>query len=114
MLDNPFSEEIFPNIQSKPPLVQLEAVSSCPVTCYLGEETDPHLPTTSFQVAVESSKVSPEPPPLQAEQPQFPQLLLIRLVLQTLPQLRCPSLDTLQPLLSHKTPKLWSPFTGCD
>ena len=39
MLDNPFSEEIFPNIQSKPPLVQLEAVSSCPITCYLGKET---------------------------------------------------------------------------
>ncbi|KAK4816514.1 hypothetical protein QYF61_017614 [Mycteria americana] len=43
-------EEKFPNIQSKPPLVQLEAISSCPVTCYLGEETDPHLSTTSFQL----------------------------------------------------------------
>ncbi|KAK4815582.1 hypothetical protein QYF61_004797 [Mycteria americana] len=82
MLDNPFSEEKFPNIQSKPPLAQLEAISSCPITCYLGEETDPHLATTSFQ----------------AKQPQFPQPLLIRLVLQTLHQLRCPSLDTLQHL----------------
>ena len=42
MLDNPFSEEIFPNIQSKPPLAQLEAVSSRPTTCYLGKETDTH------------------------------------------------------------------------
>ncbi|KAK4828799.1 hypothetical protein QYF61_000856 [Mycteria americana] len=50
MLDNPFSEEKFPNIQSKPPLAQLEAISSCPITCYLGEETDPHLSTTSFQL----------------------------------------------------------------
>ncbi|KAK4829130.1 hypothetical protein QYF61_002209 [Mycteria americana] len=33
-----------------------------------------------------------------AKQPQFPQLLLIRLLLQTLHQLRCPSLDTLQHL----------------
>ncbi|KAK4826774.1 hypothetical protein QYF61_011401 [Mycteria americana] len=82
MLDNPLGEEKFPNIQSKPPLAQLEAISSCPITCYLGEETDPHLSTTSFQ----------------AKQPQFPQLLLIRLVLQTLHQLRCPSLDTLQHL----------------
>ncbi|KAK4817687.1 hypothetical protein QYF61_025779 [Mycteria americana] len=82
MLDNPFSEVKFPNIQSKPPLVQLEAISSCPITCYLGEETDPHLSTASFQ----------------AKQPQVPQPLLIRLVLQTLPQLHCPSLDTLQPL----------------
>ncbi|KAK4817542.1 hypothetical protein QYF61_019460 [Mycteria americana] len=32
----------------------------------------------------------------EAKQPQFPQPLLIRLVLQTLHQLRCPSLDTLQ------------------
>ncbi|KAK4828479.1 LOW QUALITY PROTEIN: hypothetical protein QYF61_026704 [Mycteria americana] len=83
----PFSEDIFPNIQSKPPLAQLEAISSCPITCYLGEQTDTHLTTTSFQVAVESNKVSPQPPFLQAKQPQFPQLLLIRL---TLHQLRCP------------------------
>ncbi|KAK4817401.1 LOW QUALITY PROTEIN: hypothetical protein QYF61_013271 [Mycteria americana] len=33
-----------------------------------------------------------------AKQPQLPQPLLIRLVLQTLHQLRCPSLDTLQHL----------------
>ncbi|KAK4824093.1 LOW QUALITY PROTEIN: hypothetical protein QYF61_010604, partial [Mycteria americana] len=98
MLDNPLGEVKFPNIQSKPPLAQLEAISSCPITCYLGEETDPHLSTTSFQVVVESDKVSPQPPFLQAKQPQFPQPLLIRLVLQTLHQLRCPSLDTLQHL----------------
>ncbi|KAK4811045.1 hypothetical protein QYF61_015749 [Mycteria americana] len=82
MLDHPFSKEIFPNIQSKPPLAQLEAISSRPITCYLGEETDPHLSTTSFQ----------------AKQPQFPQPLLIGLLLQTLHQPRCPSLDMLQHL----------------
>ena len=71
MLDNPFGEEIFTNIQSKPPLVQLEAVSSHPIASYLIEETDPHLATPSFQVVVESDKVSPQPPLLQAEQPQF-------------------------------------------
>ncbi|KAK4818686.1 hypothetical protein QYF61_017907 [Mycteria americana] len=76
MLHNTFGEEIFPNIQSKPPLAQLEAISSL----------------------VESDEVSPQPPFLQAEQPQVPQPLPISLVLQTLPQLRCPSLDTLQPL----------------
>ncbi|KAK4827827.1 hypothetical protein QYF61_021911 [Mycteria americana] len=113
MLDNPFSEVEFPNIQSKPPLVQLEAISSCPITCYLGEETDPHLSTTSFQVVVESDKVSPQPPFLQAKQPQFPQPPLIRLVLQTLHQLRCPSLDTLQHLnvpLVVRGPKLNTVF----
>ncbi|KAK4816020.1 hypothetical protein QYF61_011010 [Mycteria americana] len=98
MLDNPLGEEKFPNIQSKPPLAQLEAISSRPITCYLGEETDPHLSTTSFQAVVESNKVSPQPPFLQAKQSQLPQPLLIRLVLQTLHQLRCPSLDSLQPL----------------
>ncbi|KAK4815879.1 hypothetical protein QYF61_009930 [Mycteria americana] len=98
MLDNPLGEEKFPNIQSKPPLAQLEAISSCPITCYLGEETDPYLSTTSFQVVEESDKVSPQPPFLQAKQSQLPQPLLIRLLLQTLHQLRCPSLDTLQHL----------------
>ncbi|KAK4820460.1 hypothetical protein QYF61_027037 [Mycteria americana] len=48
---------------------------------YLGEETNTHLSTASFQVVVESNKVSPEPPFLQAKQPQFPQPLLIRLLL---------------------------------
>ncbi|KAK4815153.1 hypothetical protein QYF61_017594 [Mycteria americana] len=88
VLDNPLSEEKFPKIQSKPPLAQLEAIS----------RDRPHLSTASFQAAVESDEVSPQPPFLQAEQPQVPQPLPISLVLQTLPQLRCPSLDTLQPL----------------
>ncbi|KAK4825193.1 hypothetical protein QYF61_025121 [Mycteria americana] len=97
-LDGCSIKEIFPNIQSKPPLAQLEAISSRPIAFYLGEETDPHLSTASFQAVVESDKVSPQPPFLQAKQPQVPQPLLIRLVLQTLHQLRCPSLDTLQHL----------------
>ena len=58
MLDNPFSEDIFPDIQSKLPLAQFKAVSSHPITCYLGEDTDTQLATTSFQVVVESDKVS--------------------------------------------------------
>ncbi|KAK4827930.1 hypothetical protein QYF61_022378 [Mycteria americana] len=44
-----------------------------------------------------------------AKQPQLPQPLLIRLLLQTLHQLRCPSLDTLQHLnvsLVVRGPKL--------
>ena len=81
MLDNPFGEEIFPDVQSKPPLVQLEAVSFHPITSYLIEETSTHLATPSFQVVVESDKVSPQPPFLQTKQPQFPQPLLISLVL---------------------------------
>ncbi|KAK4827249.1 hypothetical protein QYF61_015696 [Mycteria americana] len=97
----------------KPPLAQLEAISSRPIARFLGEETDTHLATASFQGVVESNKVSPQPPFLQAKQPQFPQPLLTGLVLQTLHQLRCPSLDTLQPLnvsLVVRGPKLNTGF----
>jgi len=79
--DKPFSEEIFPNIQSKPPPEQLEAISSYPITCYLEEETNTCHTTTSFQVVVESDKVSPQLPLLQTQQPQFFEPLLLRLVL---------------------------------
>lgn len=43
MSDNLFHEERFANIQPKPPPVQLEADPSCPITCYLGGKTNPHL-----------------------------------------------------------------------
>lgn len=53
--DHTFSKENFPNIQSKPLLVQPGAISHCPVSCYL-EEADPHLDTTtSFGVVLKSS-----------------------------------------------------------
>jgi len=39
--------------------MQLEAVSSCPIASYLAEEANTRLTTTSFQVIVESDKVSP-------------------------------------------------------
>ena len=80
MPDNPFSEEIFPDIRSKPSLAHLEAVFSYPVTSFLGEEIDTHLTTISFEMVVESNKVSPQPGFLQAKQPQFPQLLLVGVV----------------------------------
>ena len=90
-------KDIFPNIQSKPPLTQLEAIAFRPITSYLAEETNPRLTTASFQAVVESDKVPPQPL-LQTEQSQFLQPLLIRLVLQTLHQPCCSSLDRLQPL----------------
>ena len=95
MLGNPFGEEIFPDVQSKPPLVQLETIFSCPTICNLGKETNNHLTTTSFQVLVETGKVSPL---LQAEQPQVSQQPLVRQILKTCHQLHCSSLDTLQHL----------------
>lgn len=49
MLDNPCSEEVFPNVQSKPPLALLEDVSSYLIACYLGKKMDLHLTTASFK-----------------------------------------------------------------
>ena len=96
--------------------MQLEAISSCLVTNYLGEETNAPLTTTSFQVALESNKVSPQPSFLQTKQSQLPQLLLVRLVLWNLHQHHCSSLDTLQhctcsegPKTEHSTPGVTSP-----
>ena len=43
MLDNPFGEEIITNIQSKPPLAQLKAISSCPIALLRGRR-DQHPP----------------------------------------------------------------------
>ena len=57
--DHSFSREIFPNIRFNPSLKQLEAIASHPVTSYLGEETNVHLTTISFQVVVESAIRSP-------------------------------------------------------
>jgi len=81
MSDHSFVMEIFPNNQSKPPVMQLEAIASRPIASYLGEETNTCLTTTSFQVVVESNKIPPQPPLLQTKQCQFLQPLLLKLVL---------------------------------
>ena len=109
MSEHSFSNEIFPDIQSKPPLTQLEAIASHAFASYLGEVINMCLTTASFQVVVESNKVPPQPSLLQTKQSQFLQQLLIRLVLQTLHQPHCPSLDTLwhlSVLLVVRVPKL--------
>ena len=93
---------MFPNIQLESLLAQLffffllHYLLSC--HCYLGEDTNSHLTTTSFQAVVAANEVSPEPPLLQTKQSQLPQLMPIRLVLQIPHQLFCPCLGTLQDL----------------
>lgn len=37
------------NVQSKPPMVQLKAIFSCIINCYLREDNDPHLSVASFR-----------------------------------------------------------------
>lgn len=49
MSDNRLGEEVFPNIQCKPFLLQLEAFSSHSATCYMGEVADLQPTTTSFR-----------------------------------------------------------------
>ena len=49
-------------------------------------------------VKVEGNKISPESGLLKTESPQLPQLVPVRLVLQTPHQLHCPSLGMLQGL----------------
>jgi len=61
--DHSFGEQVFPNIQTEPPLVYLEAIPFRPISCHLGEEANPHLATTSFMAVVKIDQVTPEPPP---------------------------------------------------
>jgi len=56
--DHSFEEEIFPNIQPEPLLVQLEATPSSSFASYTGKEADPHHTTTSFQGVIKNYKVS--------------------------------------------------------
>ena len=97
-----FREVVFPNVQPEPPLLQLEAIPSSPITSCTREESNPQLTTTSLQVVIESNKVSPEPSLFQTEQSQLLQPLLIRPVLQTPHQLCRPSLNTLPSLSLQK------------
>lgn len=111
MPDYSFSKEFFSNIQSKCPLAWLKAVFLCSVACYVWEETNPHLAATSFQVAVESDKVTPKPPFLQAEDPWFLQPFHIRTVLQTLLNFTAPSVVR-GPKLKRGF-ELWAPCQSC-
>nr|XP_054483765.1 uncharacterized protein LOC129117232 [Agelaius phoeniceus]XP_054483773.1 uncharacterized protein LOC129117232 [Agelaius phoeniceus] len=97
------------------PVTHLEAVSSGSVSCCLEKETNPHLATATFQGVVESDKVTPESPFLQAKHPQLPQLFLTGSVFQAPHQPRCPPLDVLQCL--NVLPKLrgqnWTQHSRC-
>lgn len=97
MLDCPFCEEIVTDVQSKPTLVQVEAVGLLPISCHLQKGTDSLLAAAYLQVVVEGNVVCPQPP-LQTKQPQFPQLLLIRLVFSPFASFSCSALYMLKHL----------------
>lgn len=79
MLSHPFSGKILSDVQFEPPLAQLVAISSGPLTGCLGEEVDLHLSATSFQIILESGKVTPQPPFSQTKHLQLLQPHLKRL-----------------------------------
>ena len=98
---------LFQRKEGQPKSSQLEAIPSSHIASYAGEEANSHFATTSFQVVLESNRVSLETL-LHSKQYQFPWPLLIRLVLQAPHQLHC-SLDMLQGLnilLVLRGPKL--------
>lgn len=104
MHDNPSCVEIFPSIQSKSLLVILEDISSCLVTCHLGEEPNPYLAAPSCQGGVESNRAHLSLL-FSGWASQLPQLLIIRLMIQTLPQLFSGSAAAPQCLPFHAGPK---------
>lgn len=57
MFHNPFNKEIFPDIQPKPSLVQLEAISSYLTVCCIGNEIDCCLAATTSKITAKSDKV---------------------------------------------------------
>ena len=68
---------MLPNTLAELLQAQLKAITPHTIS-YLKEKADPYLTTTSFQGAIRS-----EFPLLQTEQPQSPQPLPVRRVLQT-------------------------------
>ncbi|NWS99530.1 KSR2 Kinase, partial [Mionectes macconnelli] len=103
-LNNPFHEGIFPDIQPKPPLLQLPLLLSL-VSWKQNLALPVWLPPPVRQL--QSQKVPPEPPFLQAEPPQLPQLLLL---LQPLPQLHslpCTCSSPSVSFLSHGHGSRW-------
>ena len=95
MTDHPLSEEPFPNVQPELPLVQLRAISSCPIAAHQSEISTSSS-TARLEEVVDCNEVTPQPSLLQAEQTKGPHLLLLSLALETLHYLGHPALDTLQ------------------
>lgn len=77
MPKQPVCQEILPDTECKPPLENLEAVASNPLTCHLRVA---RLATTPFQVVAESDEVSPSAFFSADETTPVPQPLLIGLV----------------------------------
>lgn len=107
MFDHPHSKGIFPNIESKPPLAQLCAVSSCPIIGHQGEEISISISASPPQEVVERKQITSWPPFLQTRQPKCPQHLLTGHAFQPFDQFCYPFLDALKYI--NILFLLWSP-----
>lgn len=58
MFDHPHDKEIFPNVQSEPPLTQVSAIPCHTIICYQGEEVGTPFSISSPQEVLESNEVS--------------------------------------------------------
>ena len=72
MFDHPLDTEKLPNVQSKPPLMQLSIIPTCPITGSHGEEISISLSPSPPQEAAGSNEVAPQRPFVQTRQAQSP------------------------------------------
>ena len=75
--DHPHSNEIFPEVQSEPPLVRLCVIPSCSILSYQGEEIRTSVSVSPLREVVWSNEAASWPPCLQAQIRKCPQPLLI-------------------------------------
>lgn len=75
MLDHALCEEILPKSPIETSPGATGAIPLHLISCHLRKEANTLLAASSFQVVVESSKVSPQPAVLQTSQPQVPLVL---------------------------------------
>ncbi|KAK4827362.1 hypothetical protein QYF61_017287 [Mycteria americana] len=112
-LPRPAGHAAFDAAQDTTGLLGCERALSAHVQLFIHQDPQVLPHRAALDHTIPQPVLKPRIAPAQAKQPQFPQPILIRLVLQTLHQLRCPSLDTLQPLnvsLVVRGPKLNTVF----
>lgn len=68
----PLVKKFFPNSQPKPPLLNPEVISTCLISCFLGDDTNPHV-SNFLSGSCRRVRNHPEPSFLHTKPPQFPQ-----------------------------------------
>ena len=89
VFDHPLSKEMLPNVQSKPPLVQLWTIPTRPIAGYQREGIGISLSTSPPHKPIESSEAAPQPHMLQTRQAPSSRLFLTGPGFQPFQQLCC-------------------------